>query len=881
MHRWFAERVAAFPPLAGRWTSWIARRAPWVVAATLLAAAGALYFSVHHLGVHTDTNEMLDPDLPFQRTYHDYRQIFPQYTDTLLVVIEAATPDRADQAADTLARALSQDRELFNSVYLPQGGAFLEEHALLYLDTDQLQELADKLAAVQPFIGKLTRDPNLRGLFTMLGTALKAARAGEPVDPAPLLNKVDEAVLATLNGRYYQMSWQSLIQGDGDTAAERRFIVVQPHLDYSRLQPAAPAIGAIRQLVKTLGLDTAHGVEVKLTGEVALAYEELETAGRGAWLTGLVSLLLVGAVLLTGLRAWQLVLAAVLTLAAGLTLTAGFAALAVGNLNLISIAFAVLYIGLGVDYSIHVCLRYRELLGHGVAANEALQGALRDVGGSLLLCTVTTATGFYAFVPTAFAGISELGLIAGTGMIISLLLNISLLPALLALLPPLARPLRPEPRQAWISRLMRLPVHHSRSILAGATLLAVGAVVLLPGLRFDFNPVHLRDPQSESVMTFNALLKDSDSSPWTITVLAADATGARELAAKLERLDVVDHVLYLDSFIPEAQEQKTALLQDLSLIIGAELNLSADQAAIGRDERVRAIRSLITALERNPGADPATAALSRQLQGDLQHLLGVLNRQTDAAQAALLSRLEHSLLGALPRQLQRLRAGLNATPVSLDTLPRERLGRWQAADGRWRIEVFPRKSLERDADLVDFVTAVQALVPDATEAAVINLEAGKVVTGAFAQALVSALGVISLLLLLLLPKRRDALLVLAPLLLAALLTSAAMVLLELPFNFANVIALPLLLGVGVDSGVHMVHRYHTVPPRDGDLLGTSTSRAVLLSALTTLCSFGALAFSPHPGAASMGRLLTIGIITTVLCTLLVLPALLTRFRAAP
>jgi hypothetical protein len=428
-----------------------------------LLTGGVLYFTVNNLGIHTDTEQMLSPELPFQRTLRDYRQAFPQYTDTMVVLVESDTPDRASDAA-----AIT----LFKTVYLPYGGRFMDEHGLLYLSSDELQDVSDNLAAVQPFIGKLTRDQSLRGLFSMLETALEAVQGGEQLELAPLLNKVDEAIEASLSGRYYQLSWQELFQGtSADDNTHIQLIILQPRLEYSRLHPAKAAIQTIRQLA--------------------------QPASRGALLTGLATLALVFTVLMIGLGSWQLLVASVLTMLSGLILTAGFATFAVGSLNLISIAFAILYIGLGIDYSIHLSLRYKELINNNVSHINALHGALRDVGGSLFICTLTTATAFYVFVPTSFSGVSELGLIAGTGMVINLLLNLSLMPSLLSLLPPVRKDAaRPHPRPSLI-QLMRLPLTHTRSILWTALLAGITAAFLLPAARFDSNPLHLRNQKSE------------------------------------------------------------------------------------------------------------------------------------------------------------------------------------------------------------------------------------------------------------------------------------------------------------------------------------------------------------------------------------------------
>jgi predicted RND superfamily exporter protein len=240
----------------------------------------------------------------------------------------------------------------------------------------------------------------------------------------------------------------------------------------------------------------------------------------------------------------------------------------------------------------------------------------------------------------------------------------------------------------------------------------------------------------------------------------------------------------------------------------------------------------------------------------------------------MLKALEDNLLGSLPEGLRHLRASLGAQRFSVDDLPRSLVKHWVADDGRYRIEIYPRENLNDGEALRRFVASVQRVAPDAIGYPVMIQEGGDAVVRAFQQALVLAVCAITALLLVLMRRKSDVLRVLLPLLLAGALTGAASVLLDIPFNFANVIALPLLLGIGVDSAIHMVHRMRTAPPADGNLLQSSTARAVIFSTLTTVCSFGNLAFSPHRGMASMGELLSIGIGFTLLCTLVLLPALL-------
>jgi hopanoid biosynthesis associated RND transporter like protein HpnN len=584
----------------------------------------------------------------------------------------------------------------------------------------------------------------------------------------------------------------------------------------------------------------------------------------------------VGIVLLIGLGSPRLVISTLFTLIMGLVWTACFASVAVGHLNLMSVAFAVLYIGLSVDYAIHFCLRYKELLQQATPHVMALRQTAEDIGGSLALCSVTTAIGFYAFIPTVFKGVAELGIISGTGMFISLIANLTVLPALLSLLPlsPKAGADKDERRQ-WVGKLLSTPSLHARVIRIGALFLGIGSLLLLPHVTFDSNPINLRDPGSESVVTFKELLAQARNSPWTLTVLAENGEDASNFAEKFSDLEPVEMSVTLDKFIPTDQDEKLAIIEEISIIMGPELLENRQSESPSPSEQIDALSKFTATLEKliRISTESPIKASARSLYHTTNRFIAGLEGQDPAVRAQTLKSLETSVLGYLPARLRALNIALEADRVSRDDLPEGLLEQWVADDGSYRVTVFPRKNLSDGPAMRRFVAAVRTVAPDAIGFPVIYLEAGDAVVKAFQQAFLLSLTAIALLLTLLLRPRSDALLVLLPLLLAGALTGAASVLLNIPFNFANIIALPLLLGIGVDSGIHMVHRMRAAPPSSGQMLQTSTARAVLYSSLTTICSFGNLATSSHRGMASMGALLTVGIIFTLLCILVVLPAL--------
>jgi hypothetical protein len=394
---------------------------------------------------------------------------------------------------------------------------------------------------------------------------------------------------------------------------------------------------------------------------------------------------------------------------------------------------------------------------------------------------------------------------------------------------------------------------------------------LLPYLRFDFNPLHLRSAKVESVATLLDLMNDPNTSPDVIDVLTPSVADAVTLARRLEQLPEVDHVITLASFVPERQEEKLALLADATLLLDPVLNPGATKSSASDEDTVRAMTRASEALDRAASAhrdSPAAAAVTR-----LANALRTL-AQSAAAQR---ERARMVLIPGLVTTLDQLRAAMQAGPVRLATLPDDLKRDWVATDGRARVEVFPKGASNDNETLQRFVAAVRQLAPEATGAPVSIQESSRTVVRAFTEAGLWALLAITLLLAFTLRRASDVLLTLAPLALSALATLGICVAVGLHLNFENIIALPLLFGIGVAFNIYFVMAWRA---GKGQFLQSSLARAVIFSALTTGTAFGSLWLSHHPGTSSMGELLSLSLACTLVSALLFLPALLGAPRAS-
>jgi uncharacterized protein len=837
------------------------RHAAALTAVLLLLAVAGGYYAAQNISIDTNVDKLINPNLPWREQERKLDQAFPQNADLLAVVIDARTVDEAQDASAALAERLAAEKTLFKSVRRPDGGRFFEQNGLLFLSVADVQSFADQIIAAQPLIGTLAADPSLRGVFDALDLAAQGAVHG--TSPAPELDAafttVAAATTAALEGRYEPLSWASLLTGQKQQSEDlRRIVLTQPVLDYSELQPGERATAAIHGAARELGLTPDHGMRVRVTGPVALSDAEFSTLAKGASLSTTLAIGLLCLWLLLALRSLRLLIAILTTLIIGLIGCAVFAVGVVGPLNPISVAFAVLFVGLAVDFAIQFSVRYRDERFRGGDLGEALGRTVRGIGGPLAVAAAATAVGFFAFVPTDYVGVSDLGLIAGVGMILALLLTLTLLPALLSLLrPPGERHPVGFARAAPVDRFL---IGRRRTVLGVAALLALASLVSLGWLRFDFNPLHLQNPQEEAVATLFDLMKNPNTTPYTIAILEPSLPEAAALAERLEKVSEVSQAVTGASYVPTDQEPKLAIIQDTAQLVGPTLTPVRVKAPPDADAVMQAVTRCTSDLKKAAEhGDKSAARLAEALDA------------VNARGAAALPALAANITTGVKQRLDALRHSLEAQPVSLATLPQEIKGEWIAADGAARIEVFPKGDTGDNASLQRFAAAVQAIAPNATGTPVTIQESARTVTRAFIIAGFIALVAIAALLGIVLRRVQHTLLVLAPLLLAGLLTLGTSVVLGLPINFANIIALPLLLGIGVAFDIYFVMRWRS---GHGDLLQSSTARAILFSALTTGTAFGSLALSNHPGTSEMGKLLTLALFYTLLCTFFVLPALL-------
>lgn len=844
------------------------RFATLVVVLSLVLAIGAGFYTARNFSINTDINTLISPDLDWRKRDNQFEQAFDRER-LILAVVEAPTPELASSAGKALAEKLSGDTKNFESVTPLGSGEFFERNGLLFLPVEEVGRITGQLESAAPLIEIMAGDPSIRGLTGALETGLAGIKRGQvKLDNADRpFNLIAQTVEDVLKKGKATFSWRELVDDKPLTDADKRaFIEFKPILDYQALEPGKTATDAIRQAAKDLNFASQYGARVRLTGPVPMANEEYATVQDGAITNGIGTVVIVLIILWLALHSGKIIFAVFVNLFVGLSITTAVGLMMVGSLNLLSIAFAVLFVGLGVDFGIQFSVRYRSERFKNDDLALALANAAQRVAVPLSLAAMATAAGFLCFLPTDYKGISELGKIAGAGMLVAFLTSITTLPALLDLLNP---PGESEPvGYAFLAPVDEFLEKHRVVIIVGTLLIAIAGLPLLYFMKFDFNPINLRNRHAESIATFLDLRKDPNTGANAINVMTNSEADARKIEAKLEKVPEVLRVMSIDSFVPDNQPAKLKLIAQAAKVVGPALNPDSVDAPPSDEENIEALKSSVESLRKTAGdAKSGGAVAARRLADALSKLAEANQAVRDKAQSVFVIPLKVTL--------DQLKNTMLAQTVSLKNLPPELVAGWKTKDGLMRVEALPKGDPNDNDNLRKFADAVLAAEPNAIGGPVSILKSGDTVVKAFVHAGIWALLVISLLLWLALRRVTDVLLTLVPLLVAGAVTLEICVLIGLPLNFANIVAMPLLLGVGVAFKIYYVTAW-----RSGrtNLLQTSLTRAIFFSAMTTATAFGSLWLSSHPGTASMGKLLALSLVTTLAAVLLFQPALMGKPR---
>ncbi|CAI3948401.1 Predicted exporter protein [Commensalibacter communis] len=855
----------------GRVVAFCSRHAWFVILFYIVLAITSSWVAYQNLEITTDTSKMFSSSMDWKKRSDQMSKDFPQREYLLVALFESKIPEEGELSAQALVNKLKNDKKHFYFVESLQNDPFLVRNGLLFLPTHLLDTTLNNIIQAQPFLSSLSADPSARGLFDTLGMVTLGVKEKQ-IDLTKFndaLNGFANILTQNAEGKIQPFSWEKSLSGDlSDLGGKYQLVVAKPKMDLNSIRPSGVPSDLLRNTMNNLPYVKSGAVKVYLTGDAQINDEEFSTVLHGMIVGLFVSFVLVAGWLFMAVRTWRLILPILLLLFIGLVLTTGFASITVGMLNLISISFAILFVSIAVDFGIQFCVRFRGQDLISTKKKEDLLYALShtgyEAGHQIFTAAVAAAAGFLAFTPTNFIGVKQLGLIAGGGMIIAFICTVTFLPALLVIFRP--NIVQKEAGFPWLKSIDKKMRQHRYIIISLYGVLGAIGIFLLADQKvvFDADPFHTKDPHSEGMMALKKMMGDPNTSPYTADIIVNTPQQAEELADKLKKLPAVKSVVWLNSFIPEKQQEKLLMLDDAASILLPTLSLQHPKDKPTAQELRQSVVKMVQGLDSIKNLVPADSPLRR-----MQVALQKIEKMPDDQLVAI----NDNLVKFLPYQLERLKTILSPTVTTTQDIPAELAEQYRTKDERLRVEVYP-KGVDLTTDqIIDFVKQVRTVAPEAAGTVVDIVESANTVVHSFIVAAIMAIVVLAIILFIALRRVLDMILVMIPLILSALMAIIVIVVIGQSLNFANIITLPLFLGVGVSFNIYFVMNW-----REGlkNPLSSPTARAVLFSALTTGTAFGALAASAHPGTASMGVLLLISLGCTLVVTLGLVPALLPK-----
>jgi uncharacterized protein len=910
----------------------VCRHPRLILALSLLLCGLSIAAAVTRLEYHTQRNDLISARKECRQRWQRYITEFGD-DDDIVAVVQGTNRERMRQAVDALADGLRGQPELFDRLFYHVDLRHLKNRALLLLPFEQIRSISrDCLGDMARLLESGPTAWHALGLLTLTQEANGRAKmildrkTDEPLSDSDkrfftqLRAIADSAHASLADPRAYRDPWVSIISapegqqdmldapqyffsGDGRLA----FLLVRPVKEAGSFTAALKSVSAARELVAGLQKQFPD-LQIGLTGMPVLETDEMVAAGNDTRLASWLAIIGVSVLFLLVYRSVAYPLLTVVTLLTGTAWAMGWLTLTVGHLNILSATFAVMLIGMG-DYGVLWVMRYEQARREGLSVRDALLHTTTHVAVGNLTAASTLALAFFAAMLADFQAVAELGWIAGCGVLLCALACFTVLPALLILFDrrdlsesdatPMILPLRwsapvrsvnpkrlTEPSEAdsdgrtpneWLPWVGRWP----GLVLGCGLMVAVVLGVCAGRVGYDHNLLHLQASNLDSVKWEQTLIAHTAGASWHAISMTDTPAEALALAARYRELPGVSRVVEVASLVPPDQNDKIPFLKEIQDALSA---LPHRQAPILHPRTdLDQLRGELTRLLGRVRNLEGRAGLPAGLGEGLQRLSADL----DPAQVSeIVSRLcvfDQHLAESLAEKLYQLKDVSTPAPIEIAELPVSMRERYVGQTGRWLLRVFARDDLWDFGPLEHFTETIRAIDPEATGKPFGTVEGLKAMKGGLQRAGMYAFLVIVLVLWIDFRRPRDTLIALMPLLLGVLLSLGVLGVAGVPLNPANMIAFPLILGVGVDNGVHMLHDY-LIRRREG-LKGVSRAigRGVLVKAMTTMIGFGTLMISTERGLGGLGLILTLGVGCSMLSALVLLPAalnLLTRLETA-
>jgi hopanoid biosynthesis associated RND transporter like protein HpnN len=893
---------------------WMALRHPFaVIGVAVLGVVLSLLLSATRLEFHTSHLDLVSSGNHYKQLDQAFSREFDDVPERVIVVIRSQDKDKAKAFATALAKRWERDPSIDKILYrIPLES--LQDKALLYLSHEELTELQQKLRQHQDVLHEFVALPTLENLVTLINRSTTEALvdhvftgflADEKSEEAPLDLTFLRTILQYLNRgldpqQPYRSPWQEFFASASETAShdgflwsddkQLLFVLANPKVEAGEFNPFRKAVQQIRQDVNELQ-HAYPEVEVGITGKAVLESDEMTAAQRDMTIATVLSLVGVAIFFIAFFRGVVRPSLVVCTLMLAVGWSLGLTTLTIGHLNIFTIVFVPMLIGLGIDSTgIHFLTHFEAERAAGKDVRDALEHTFTGTGAGIVTATLTTATAFFALALSDFLGLRELGVITGSGLILILLATFTCLPAFLVLearwrgaRTPTPKVLHGEEGDGYVAKLYRYPW----PILTASVLFVMLSLLALGKIGTDFNLLRLQSERTESVMWAEKIFDSTRRSVLMGDLMAQSLKEVEHKTAMLRRLPSVEKVDSILSVLPEEQERKLALIQELRPLL-ADMTI---QHPAPETVDLAALRTILQRLNAKLEEDQTTAETSteepsrrdlREVQQLIERFLERSQQMPPAQAQQALVMFQQALRRDLTDKLAILQRNLEAQPVTIQDLPRELQARYVGKTGKFRLFVSPAENVWEPQPLARFVRDLQAVDADALGAPVTNFEYMETIKEGYNKASIYAMGGIIFLSFLMFRGALATVLALVPLLVGSVWTLGLMALFGVQFNMANLLFVPLIIGIGIDNGVHIVHSFRATEKYEGESvpLTRSTAKAVTLAALTAIVGFGSLMISSHRGIYSLGLLVSLGVGSVLIASLTTLPSLLAILGSA-
>ena len=871
-----------------------------VVALSIILAGLSIWVTGEKLTFKTGRGDLVAKGLPYVKLYEEYRDQFEDL-EGMVIVAESESPEKMAEFAETLAAKLKVRPDLFSQVIYKFDTSYFRSRFLLYLDPPDLESLQTKLEEHQNFIESVNASPGLNPLLNEINREISSGmvdslmtdflggddaeeeeKKNDKNDLNLLIRIIKEMNRSLKKNYHYKSPWQSLFNSGEESLREKGylvsknekllFILAVPNEDESSFTGYKDSVYSARELIAEVKKDFPS-ISVGLTGEDVISTDEMITTQKDVELASKIALGGVALLFIIAFKGIVKPLLAVFSLLIALAWSLGFTSLTVGHLNILSVVFTTILIGLGIDFGIHILERYKEERKEGDDISTALQKTLQGTGQGNFSGAITTAMAFGAMVLTDFIGIVELGWIAGWGILFCMIAMVLLLPALVTLEEKWRKPVYTKsvekPITASISWLDRFFSHYKLIITACCLLVLVSSLALRTA-HFDYNLLNLQTKGTEAVKYEMRILENAGRSAWSAAMLADTLEEVRQKETQLKTLPTIENVESIAAMVPKHQEENLQYVRENLSPLLSELYVEEEDESFSLKALTKTLKRIRFKLQGREGKEDKVAQAAREIDKFFKEVESV---EEDLAEAQLQEFSEELFVDyrGLMADLKK-----NAEPklVEISKIPKSLRDRYISKQGKYLITIFPSVDIWNLDERNRYLKDLRSVDANVTGSAVHMFNSTRLMTEGYINGGIYAMTAIIIYVFIVFRNPRTVFFILLPVIAGSIWTVGIMELTGLKLNMANLVILPLILGIGVVNGIHITHRYREEKDKNSVVLGKSTGQAVILSSLTTMIGFGSMMVADHYGVFSLGLVLTLGVFCCLVASITFLPALL-------